>query len=78
LGERLGEDTAAINLWGAIGIIVGIGFAAFADIWINGYTFLVAMVGEFVPAAGPNIINSAILAPILLIAYNAVTARTGR
>ena len=77
-GERLGADTAAINLWGALGIIVGIGFAAFADIWINGYTFLVAMVGEFVPAAGPNIINAAILAPILLLAYNAVTARTGR
>jgi len=74
----LGEDTALINLWGALGIVIGIGFAAFADIWVNGYTFFVAMVGEFVPAAGPNIINAAILAPILLAAYKAVQSRTGR
>jgi energy-coupling factor transport system substrate-specific component len=78
LMKPLGEDTAAINLWGALGIIIGIGFAAFADIWVNGYTFFVAMVGEFIPAAGPNIINAAILAPILLAAYKAVQARTGR
>ncbi len=74
----LGEEVAAIVLWGSLGIIVGMGFASFADIWINGYTFMVAMVGEFVPAAGPNIINAAILAPILLAAYKAVTSRTGR
>lgn len=78
LMKPLGEDTATINLWGALGIIIGIGFAAIADIWVNGYTFFVAMVGEFVPAAGPNIINSSILAPILLAAYKAVQARTGR
>jgi uncharacterized membrane protein len=78
LMAQLGEDTATINLWGALAIIIGIGFAAIADIWINGYTFFVAMVGEFVPAAGPNIINSAILSPILLAAYKAVQARTGR
>ncbi|MCJ7706792.1 MAG: ECF transporter S component [Anaerolineales bacterium] len=78
LMKPLGEDTAAINLWGALGIIIGIGFAAFADIWVNGYTFFVAMVGEFIPAAGPNLINAAILAPILLAAYKAVQARTGR
>ena len=36
------------------------------------------MVGEFVPAAGPNLINASILAPILLAAYKAVQSRTGR
>ncbi len=76
--ERYGVDMAAVNVWGALGIIFGIGFAAIADIWINGYTFFVAMVGEFVPAAGPNIINAAILVPILLGAYQAVQARAGR
>jgi hypothetical protein len=78
LMKFLGEDTAAINLWGALGILIGIGFASIADIWVNGYTFFVAMVGEFVPAAGPNLINAAILAPILLAAYKAVQSRTGR
>jgi uncharacterized membrane protein len=76
LRERQEAATAAI--WGALGVIIGIGFAAIADIWINGYTFVVAILGEFVPAAGPNIIFVVILVPILLEAYRAATARGGR
>ena len=75
---RFGEDVAAISIWGALGILIGIGFAAIADIWVNGYPFFVAMVGEFAPAAGPNLINASILSPILLGAYTAVQSRTGR
>jgi uncharacterized membrane protein len=71
-------DLAAVNLWGTLGIIIGIGFAAISDIWINGYSFATAIIGEFAPAAGPNILNSMILTPILLAAYEAVQARTGR
>jgi hypothetical protein len=76
--ERFSVDLAAINLWGTLGIIVGIGFAAISDIWINGYSFATAIIGEFAPAAGPNILNAMILAPILLAAYQAVQSRTGR
>jgi uncharacterized membrane protein len=76
--ERAGVELAAVNIWGTLGIILGIGFAAIADIWINGYSFFVAMVGEFAPAAGSNILNAMILTPILLAAYQAVQARAGR
>ncbi len=76
--ERASVDLAAVNLWGTLGIIVGIGFAAIADIWINGYSFATAIIGEFAPAAGPNILNAMILTPILLAAYQAIQARTGR
>jgi uncharacterized membrane protein len=76
--ERISVDLAVINLWGTLGIIVGIGFAALADIWVNGYSFATAIIGEFAPAAGPNILNSMILSPILLAAYQAIQARTGR
>ncbi|MGD2145006.1 MAG: ECF transporter S component [Anaerolineae bacterium] len=76
--EQISVDLAAVNLWGTLGIIVGIGFASIADIWINGYSFATAIIGEFAPAAGPNILNSMILTPILLAAYEAVQARTGR
>jgi uncharacterized membrane protein len=76
--ERAGVELAAVNIWGTLGIIIGIGFAAIADIWINGYSFFVAMVGEFTPAAGSNILNAMILTPILLAAYRAVTVRAGR
>lgn len=76
--ERASVNLAAVNVWGTLGIIIGIGFAAIADIWINGYSFATAIIGEFAPAAGPNILNSMILAPILLAAYDAVQARIGR
>jgi uncharacterized membrane protein len=76
--ERVSVDLAAVNIWGTLGIIIGIGFAAIADIWINGYSFATAIIGEFAPAAGPNILNSMILTPILLAAYQAIQARTGR
>jgi uncharacterized membrane protein len=76
--ERISVDLAAINLWGTLGIIIGIGFAAVADIWVNGYSFGTAIIGEFAPAAGPNILNSMILSPILLAAYQAIQGRTGR
>lgn len=71
-------DVAIALLWSAFGVIVGIGFAAIADIWWNGYTPAVAILGEFVPAAGPNLVNIAILLPILYGAYTSARARTGR
>jgi energy-coupling factor transport system substrate-specific component len=76
--ERFSVDLAAVNLWGTLGIIIGIGFASLADIWVNGYSFATAIIGEFAPAAGPNILNSMILTPILLAAYDAVRGRIGR
>lgn len=71
-------DVAISLLWAALGVIVGMGFAALADIWWNGYSPAVALLGEFVPAAGPNLINIAILLPILYGAYAAARMRSGR
>jgi hypothetical protein len=71
------EISTAI-VWSALGVIVGLGFASIADIWINGYTPVVAILGEFVPAVGPDIIFVAVLVPILLVAYRAAMVRGGR
>jgi len=71
-------DVAAAVTWAMLGNILGIGFAAVSDIWINGYSPVVALVGEFIPAAGPNLIFAAILVPILVAAYAAVRKQTGR
>jgi len=35
-------------------------------------------VGEFIPAAGPNLIFAAILIPLLVAAYAAMRKQTGR
>ncbi len=71
-------DMAAAVTWGALGNLIGLGFAAISDIWINGFSPTVAVVGEFLPAAGPNLIFAAILVPILVAAYKAVQRQSGR
>jgi hypothetical protein len=71
-------DVAAAVTWSMLGNFIGIGFAAISDIWINGFSPIVAIVGEFLPAAGPNLIFAAILVPILVAAYAAMRRQTGR
>ena len=71
-------DVAAAVTWGMLGNLLGIGFAAISDIWINGFPFPVAIVGEFLPSAGPNLIFAAILVPILVVAYLSVRRQSGR
>jgi uncharacterized membrane protein len=75
-GENI--DVAAAVTWSMLGNLIGIGFAAISDIWINGYSLAVAIVGEFLPAAGPNLIFAAILVPILVGAYAAFQRQAGR
>jgi uncharacterized membrane protein len=71
-------DIAAAVTWGMLGNILGILFAALSDIWINGFSLPAAIVGEFLPAAGPNLIFAAILVPLLVAAYAAVQRQSGR
>jgi len=71
-------DIAAAVTWGMLGNLLGIGFAAISDIWINGFSPAAAIVGEFLPAAGPNLIFAAILVPLLVVAYAAVQRQSGR
>lgn len=75
-GQNL--DIAAAVTWGMLGNILGIGFAAISDIWINGYSPIAAIVGEFLPSAGPNLIFAAILVPLLVGAYASVQRQSGR
>jgi uncharacterized membrane protein len=71
-------ELVGAQLWGSLGIMIGIGFAALADIWWNGYNLFTAVIGEFVPAAGSNLINALVLLPLLLTAWNAARAQSGR
>jgi len=77
-GFAKNEDIAAAVTWGMLGNIVGILFASLSDIFINGFSLAAAIVGEFLPAAGPNLIFAAILVPLLVGAYAAVRKQSGR
>jgi hypothetical protein len=62
---------AEAAVWGAVGNVVGLLLAALADVWVNQSAFQDVVVGKFIPAAGPNIIALAILAPLLMAVYAA-------
>jgi hypothetical protein len=72
------SETTALVVWGTLGVIVGMLFASMADIWINGYSFTTAFVGEFIPAAGPNTLFAVILTPLLYAAWKQARTRAGR
>lgn len=71
-------DTKAVVVWGTLGVIIGIGFAATADIFINGISFFAAFVGEFIPAAGPNALFAILLTPLLYGAWKQAQSQSGR
>jgi energy-coupling factor transport system substrate-specific component len=70
-------NIVAAEIFGIVGILVGIGFAAYSDIWVSKYN-VAAATGNFVPAALSDLVNGVILLPILLVAYNAAMRRMGR
>ena len=72
------EDVATAVTWGMLGNIVGLLFASLSDIVINGFSLAAAIVGEFLPSAGPNLIFAAILVPMLVVAYAATRRQSGR
>jgi len=73
--EQVSVALAAVNLWGTLGIVVGVGFVSVAHIWINEYTLITSLVGEFAPAAATDILNLMIFTPLVLASYNAIRER---
>ena len=65
-------------IYSVIGAAVGILFPSLMEIPLSGIDINTAIVGYWFPAALTNAINGAILVPILMIAYDAVAARSGR
>lgn len=72
------EEIATAVTWGMLGNILGLLFASLSDIFINGLTLPATIVGQFLPAAGPNLIFAAILVPLLVAAYGSVQRQSGR
>ncbi len=69
-------------IWGAVAVVlgaaVGMFLASITEIWVSGLTFAASMVQNFVPAFITNIVWGVPLTLILMVAYSAVIARSGR
>ncbi len=60
------------------GALIGILVPSLLEIPLSGLDVSTAIVGYWLPAAFTNLINGLILVPILMVAYDAVVARSGR
>ncbi len=67
---------AGVSLRGALGILVGNAFAALAHLWINEYSLATAIIGEFAPSAGTDLLNLVVFTPLVLAAYRGVRRYT--
>jgi len=61
-----------------LGAAIGMLFSSLLEIPLSGIDFKTAIGGYWVPAAVSDIINGVILVPILMVAYDAIAARSGR
>jgi len=61
-----------------LGVALGMGVASLSEIWVSGIDLATAISLNFVPAFITNVINGLILVPILMVAYSAIVARSGR
>jgi energy-coupling factor transport system substrate-specific component len=75
---RAGRDILKAIGWGTAGIAAGMLFASITEMWTGGIDFNTAIVGYFVPAFIGNVVVTAVLLPILMIAFAGVAARRGR
>lgn len=60
------------------GVVVGMLFASLTEMFTTGIDISTALVGYFTPAAIGNALVIAVLLPIVMVAYDAVAARSGR
>ncbi|MBO0780044.1 MAG: ECF transporter S component [Ktedonobacteraceae bacterium] len=61
-----------------VGILIGVGFSAYSDIWVAKKTVEYATFTNFIPGVIADLICGLILLPILLVAYGAAVRRIGR
>jgi energy-coupling factor transport system substrate-specific component len=66
------------ELFVILGVVIGMGVASLSELWVSGVDIATTVAQNFLPAAISDIINGVILVPILMVAYDAVVARSGR
>lgn len=75
---RAQKDIIKAVGWGIAGVAVGMLFASLTEMFVGGIDINTALVGYFTPAFIGNTVVTAILVPILMIAFAAVASRRGR
>ncbi len=75
---RAWRDLIFAEIAVVLGVFVGMAVASISDMWVSGYDMAAVIGQDFVPAFVPNILAGLVLTPILMVAYSAIVARSGR
>ena len=75
---KAGSSILKAEIMVIVGVLVGIGIASVSESWVSGADWATVVGVNFVPAVITNLLWGLILTPILMVAYDAVTARSGR
>ncbi len=77
-GFRDGKSILRAEIFAILGIVLGMGLASLSEMWVSGADMATVIGANFIPAVVTNAVNALILLPILMVAYDAVVARSGR
>lgn len=75
---RSWPDILKAEVMVVVGSFVGMAIASVSEFWVSGSDLTTVVSFNFVPAFLSNIVNGLILVPILMVAYSAIVARSGR
>ncbi|MEL7644703.1 MAG: ECF transporter S component [Anaerolineaceae bacterium] len=75
---RASKSILLAELFVVLGSAVGMGVASLSEMWVSGADMNTVIFANFLPAFIPDVLNGLVLVPLLMIAYAAVTQRSGR
>jgi len=61
-----------------LGVVVGMGLAAFSEMWVSGADMNTVIVANFLPSFITNVLWGLVLLPLLMVAYSAIVSQSGR
>ncbi len=61
-----------------VGVIVGMGLAAFSEMWVSGADLNTVIFANFLPSFITNVLWGLVLLPLLMVAYSAIMSQSGR
>jgi energy-coupling factor transport system substrate-specific component len=75
---RDGKAILKAEIFVILGVLVGIAIASISELWVSGIDLGTTIATNFIPSVVTNLFWGLILVPILMVAYDAITARSGR
>jgi len=78
INYRAGRSIILAEISVVLGVLLGMGLAAFSEKWVSGADMNTIIVANFLPAFLTNVLWGLVLLPLLMVAYSAIVSQSGR